>query len=107
ARRARQPGGIAGAIKASAATERERPDSAEAHRRLGDIYLDEKEDYDRAIADFEAVLALPENQQLIYKQFAVTFTNLGHAYCEKGNRLVDADRTAASTYFAKAIKALQ
>ena len=105
--RARQQGDIDGAIKAYASTEREHPDYAEAHRRLGDIYLDEKEDYDRAIAEFEAVLDLPENQQLIYKQFAVTFTNLGHAYCEKGNRLVDGDRTAASTYFAKAIKALQ
>jgi len=105
--RARQQGDVDGAIKAYAATEREHPDYAEAHRRLGDIYLDEKEDYDRAIAEFEAVLALPENQQLIYKQFAVTFTNLGHAYCEKGNRLVEGDRTAASTYFAKAIKALQ
>ena len=105
--RARQKGDIDSAIKAYASTEREHPDYAEAHRRLGDIYLDEKEDYDRAIAEFEAVLALPENQQLIYKQFAVTFTNLGHAYCEKGNRLVDGDRTAASTYFAKAIKALQ
>jgi tetratricopeptide (TPR) repeat protein len=104
--RARKQGDIDGAIKAYASTEREHPDYAEAHRRLGDIYLDEKEDYDRAIAEFEAVLALPENQQLIYKQFAVTFTNLGHAYCEKGNRLVDGDRTAASTYFAKAIKAL-
>ena len=105
--RARQQGDIDGAIKAYASTEREHPDYAEAHRRLGDIYLDEKEDYDRAIAEFEAVLALPENQQLIYKQFAVTFTNLGHAYCEKGNHLVESDRTAASTYFAKAIKALQ
>jgi len=105
--RARQQGDIDGAIKAYASTEREHPDYAEAHRRLGDIYLDEKEDYDHAIAEFEAVLALPENQQLIYKQFAVTFTNLGHAYCEKGNHLVESDRTAASTYFAKAIKALQ
>ena len=105
--RARQQGDIEGAIKAYASTEREHPDYAEAHRRLGDIYLDEKEDYDHAIAEFEAVLALPENQQLIYKQFAVTFTNLGHAYCEKGNHLVESDRTAASTYFAKAIKALQ
>jgi len=104
---ARQQGDIEGAIKAYASTEREHPDYAEAHRRLGDIYLDEKEDYDHAIAEFEAVLALPENQQLIYKQFAVTFTNLGHAYCEKGNHLVEGDRTAASTYFAKAIKALQ
>src|SRR5207247_2469703 len=80
---------------------------AEARRRLGDIYLDDKEDYDAAIAEFETVLALPENQQLIYKQFAVTFTNLGHAYCEKGNRLVASDRDAASSQFAKAIKALQ
>jgi tetratricopeptide (TPR) repeat protein len=105
--RARQKGDIEGAIKAYASTEREHPDYAEAHRRLGDIYLDDKEDYDRAIAEFEAVLALPENQQLIYKQFAVTFTNLGHAYCEKGGRMVDSDRAAAPTYFAKAIKALQ
>ena len=105
--RARQKGDIEGAIKAYASTERNHPDYAEAHRRLGDIYLDDQEDYDRAIAEFEAVLALPENQQLIYKQFAVTFTNLGHAYCEKGNHLVESDRTAASTYFAKAIKALQ
>ena len=53
------------------------------------------------------MLALPENQQLIYKQFAVTFANLGHAYAEKGSRLVDSDRAAAPTYFAKAIKVLQ
>jgi hypothetical protein len=105
--RARQNGDIEGAIQAYISTERDHPDYAEAHRRLGDIYLDEKEDYDRAIAEFEAVLALPENQQLIYKQFAVTFTNLGHAYCEKGNRALDSDRAAAPTYFAKAIKALQ
>jgi tetratricopeptide (TPR) repeat protein len=105
--RARQKGDVDGAIKAYASAERDHPDYAEAHRRLGDIYLDDKEDYDRAIVEFETVLALPENQQLIYKQFAVTFTNLGHAYCEKGNRLVDTDRAAAPTYFAKAIKALQ
>jgi hypothetical protein len=105
--RARQKGDVESAIKAYAATGRDHPDYAEAHRRLGAIYLDDKEDYDRAIAEFEAVLALPENEQLIYKQFAVTFTNLGHAYCEKGNRLANSDRDAASKHFAKAIKALQ
>ncbi|MGH6886630.1 MAG: PEGA domain-containing protein, partial [Geminicoccales bacterium] len=104
--RARQQGDVDGAIKAYAAAGREHPDYAEAHRRLGGIYLD-KEDYDAAIAEFEAVLALPENEQLIYKQFAVTFTNLGHAYSEKGGRLVNSDRDAASQSFAKAIKALQ
>jgi hypothetical protein len=105
--RARQKGDVDNAIKAYAATGRDHPDYAEAHRRLGEIYLDDKGDYDAAIAEFEAVLALPENEQLIYKQFAVTFTNLGHAYCEKGNRLVASDRDAASKHFAKAIKALQ
>jgi tetratricopeptide (TPR) repeat protein len=105
--RARQKGDVDGAIKAYASAGRDHPDYAEARRRLGDIYLDEKEDYDRAIAEFETVLALPENQQLIYKQFAVTFTNLGHAHSEKGNRLVNSDRNAASEHFAKAIKALQ
>src|SRR3989442_1310300 len=105
--RARQKGDVEGAIKAYTATGRDHPDYAEAHRRLGDIYLDDKEDYDPAIAEFETVLALPENEQLIYKQFAVTFTNLGHAYCEKGNGLVNSDRDAASKNFAKAIKALQ
>jgi tetratricopeptide (TPR) repeat protein len=105
--RARQSGDVDGAIKAYASTGRDHPDYAEAHRRLGDIYLDEKEDYDRAIAEFESVLSLPENEQLIYKQFAVTFTNLGHAYCEKANRLANSDRDAASQLYAKAIKALQ
>src|SRR6266446_2584186 len=104
--RARQKGDVEGAIKAYTASGRDHPDYAEARRRLGDIYLDDKEDYDAAIAEFETVLALPENQQLIYKQFAVTFTNLGHAYCEKGNRLVASDRDAASNQFAKAIKVL-
>jgi hypothetical protein len=53
------------------------------------------------------VLTLPENQQLVYKQFAVDFTNLGHAYYERGNALVPKDREAAAQAFAKAIQNLQ
>jgi tetratricopeptide (TPR) repeat protein len=105
--RAQQKGDIDGAIKAYSSAGRDHPDFAEAHRRLGDIYLDEKEDYDGAIAEFESVLSMPENEQLIHKQFAVTFTNLGHAYCEKANRLANTDRDAASKLYAQAIKALQ
>lgn len=105
--RHRQKGDVDGAIKAYASAGRDHPDYAEARHRLGSLYLDEKEDYDRAIAEFEAVLALPENEQLIYKQFAIAFTNLGHAYTEKGNRLANSDREAASQSYARAIKALQ
>jgi tetratricopeptide (TPR) repeat protein len=105
--RLRQKGDVDGAMKTYAAAGREHPDYAEARRRLGELYLDEKGDYDRAIAEFEAVLALPENEQLIYKQYAVTFTNLGHAHAEKGSRLANTDREAAAQHFARAIKALQ
>ncbi|NIM07389.1 MAG: hypothetical protein GTN65_17670, partial [Armatimonadetes bacterium] len=70
------------AIQAYRRAERGHPDYAHARNRLARIYMDEKDDYDAAIREFENVLSLPENQQLIYKQFAATFTNLGHAYYE-------------------------
>jgi tetratricopeptide (TPR) repeat protein len=83
------------------------PDYSEAHHRLAQIYLDEKGDYDAATREFENVLSMPENQQLIYKQFSVAFMNLGHAYYEKGNALVQKDKEAAAQNFAKAIQNLQ
>lgn len=105
--KAAQRGDVDAAIRAYASTVKGHPDYSEAHRRLGGLYLDEKNDPDGAIQEFENVLSLPENQQLIYKQFAVTFTNLGHAYYAKGDDLVQKDRAAAAEYFAKAVQTLQ
>src|SRR5881296_1777940 len=105
--RATQKGDTDGAIQAYASADKRHPDYSEAHHRLARIYLDEKNDYDAAIREFESVLSLPQNQQLIYKQFAVAFTNLGHAYYEKGNSLVEKDRDAAAQSFARAIQNLQ
>ncbi|MGH7165825.1 MAG: PEGA domain-containing protein [Nitrospiraceae bacterium] len=105
--KAAQRGDLDAAIQAYASTVKGHPDYSEAHRRLGELYLDERNDYDSAIHEFENVLSLPENQQLIYKQFAVTFTNLGHAYYEKGNNLVQKDPAAAAQYFGKAVQNLQ
>ena len=105
-KRAEDQGNIDGAIAAYAATERENPDYSEARCRLAQLYLDEKNDSDGAIREFESVLALPENRQIIYKQFAVTYTNLGHAYYEKGNSLIRQDQRAAAKNFAAAIKNL-
>jgi tetratricopeptide (TPR) repeat protein len=105
--KAAQRGDVEAAIQAYGSTVKGHPDYSEAHRRLGGLYLDEKSDYDSAIREFESVLSLPENQQLIYKQFAVTFTNLGHAYYAKGDELVQKDRAAAAEYFAKAVQTLQ
>jgi len=105
--RAREKGDIDGAIQAYKSTEKGHPDYSEAHHRLAQIYLDEKGDYDAATREFENVLSLPENQQLIYKQFSVAFMNLGHAYYEKGNVLVQNDKEAAAQNFAKAIQNLQ
>jgi hypothetical protein len=105
--RAEQKGDIDGAINAYKSSEKGHPDYSESHHRLATIYLDEKNDYDAAIREFENVLSLPENQQLIYKQFAVAYTNLGHAYYEKGNSLVAKDKDAAAQNFAKAIENLK
>jgi tetratricopeptide (TPR) repeat protein len=105
--RAEQKGDIDGAIQAYKSAGKGHPDYSEVHHRLGRIYLDEKGDYDSAIKEFENVLSLPENQQLVYKQFSVAFMNLGHAYYEKGNALVAKDKDAAAQNFAKAVQNLQ
>ncbi len=105
--RAAQKGDINGAIQAYGSTDPKHPDYSEAHHRLAQLYLDEKNDYDAAIREFESVLSLPQNQQLTSKRFAVAFTNLGHAYYEKGNTLIEKDREAAARLFAKAIQNLQ
>jgi len=105
--RAARAGNMGAAIQAYGATEKEHPDYSEAHGRLGKIYLDERNDFGAAIREFENVLFLPANRQLIYKQFAVMFTNLGHAYYEKGNELVNRDKEAAAQNFTKALQNLQ
>jgi len=106
-KQAEQKGDVDTAIQAFKSTEKGHPDYSEAHHRLAQIYLDEKGDYDSATREFENVLSLPENHQLVYKQFSVTFMNLGHAYYEKGSALVPKDRDAAAQNFAKAIQNLQ
>jgi tetratricopeptide (TPR) repeat protein len=105
--RAARNGDIDGAIAAYRSTEKGHPDYSETHHRLAQLYLDEKGEYDNAIREFENVLSLPENQQLVYKQFAVAYTNLGHAYYERGNILVPKDRDGAAQSFAKAVENLK
>ena len=105
-KRAEQSGDIDAAIQAYASTEKGSPDYSDARHRLAQLYMDEKNNFDAAAVEFENVLALPENQQIIYKQFAVTYTNLGHAYYEKGMAVLLKDKKAAAENFAKAIKNL-
>jgi tetratricopeptide (TPR) repeat protein len=105
-KKAEQNGDIDAAIQAYASTEKDNPDYSAARHRLAQLYMDEKNNFDAAIVEFENVLALPENQQIIYKQFAVTYTNLGHAYYEKGIAVLLKDKKAAAENFAKAIKNL-
>jgi len=95
------------AIAAYAATVSGHPDYSEAHHRLAQLYLDEKDDFNGAIREFENVLSLPENEQLIFKQYAVAYTNLGHAYYEKGNNKMAENRNEAAQYYAKAVQNLK
>ncbi|MGA1795560.1 MAG: hypothetical protein ACMUIL_06850 [bacterium] len=105
--REEEEGDIDAAIASYLNAEKGHPDYSVIRCRLGRLYMDARDDYDAAIREFEKVLSLPENEQLIYKQFAVTHTNLGHAYYEKGDTLVTADRESAAQCFAKAITNLQ
>jgi hypothetical protein len=103
---AEQSGNIDAAIRAYSSTDKSNPDYSDAHHRLAQLYLDEKNDSAAAIREFENVLSLPQNRQIIYKQFAVSYTNLGHAYYDQGVKLLRKDKKAAASNFAKAIKKL-
>ncbi len=83
------------------------PDYADARSRLAQIYLDEKRDADAAIAEYEKLMAIPEVRELVYKQFAVTYTNMGHAYHAKANNLIHSDKKAAAKHLAKSLKYLK
>ena len=100
-------GNVDAAIAAYTATVNGHPDYSEAHHRLAQLYLDEKNDFNGAIREFENVLSLPENEQLIFKQYAVAYTNLGHAYYEKGNDKMAENRNEAAQYYAKAVQNLK
>jgi len=100
-------GNVDAAIAAYAATETSHPDYSEAHHRLAQLYLDDKNDFNGAIREFENVLSRPENEQLIFKQYAVAYTNLGHAYYEKGNDKMAENRNDAAQYYAKAVQNLK
>jgi tetratricopeptide (TPR) repeat protein len=100
-------GNVDAAIAAYAATVKGHPDYSDAHHRLAQLYLDEKDDFDGAIREFENVLSLPENEQLIFKQYAIAYTNLGHAYYEKGNNKMAENRNEAAQFYAKAVQNLK
>ncbi len=104
---AEMKGDINGAIKAYGSPGKSHPDYSNARFRLAQLYMDENDDYAAAIREFENVLSMPENRQLIYKQFSVAYTNLGHAYYELGNGLIRTDRLSAGQKFAKAAENLE
>ena len=104
--RAENSGQIDEAMRLYAMAPAEHPDYADLHHRLGQLYFDDKRDYDKAIAEFERVQALPEVQELVRKQYAVVYTNLGKAYYAKGEQVFRSNQTDAIQYFAKAVKAL-
>ncbi|MCU0242599.1 MAG: PEGA domain-containing protein, partial [Vicinamibacteria bacterium] len=79
-------GDVDGAITALSGAERGHPDYSAIHNRLASIYLDRKKNPQKAIEEFEKVLTLPENAELINKRFTVVFLNEGRAYYMLGTR---------------------
>ncbi|UCF30823.1 MAG: PEGA domain-containing protein [bacterium] len=106
-KRAEQERDLDAAMDAYTSAERDHPDYSDARFRLAQLYMDEKGDYAAAVREFENILSLPENRELIYKQYSVAYTNLGHAYYEMGSGMVLEDREGASQNFALAIENLE
>jgi tetratricopeptide (TPR) repeat protein len=79
-----QKGDLDGAIALLTQVQPGHPDYSAAHHRLAGMYLDDKKDPAKAIVEYEKVLELPENRELVNKRFAVTFLNLGRAYYLQG-----------------------
>ncbi len=105
--RAEAAGDIGGAVELYKSAERQHPDYSNIKNRLGQLYMDSQHDYASAIREFEEVLSIPENRDIVYKQFSVTYANLGHAYYEAGNALITTDRSTAATDLAKAVQNLE
>jgi len=100
-------GSIEAAISAYKNTKKDHPDYVEARHRLAQLYLVYKNDYQAAVSEFENVVAIPEINQLIWKQFAVVYTNLGQAYYKLADSMVKRNKRQAAQYYAKAIQSLQ
>jgi len=102
---AESAGRLEDAVRLYSSGNKDHPDYAELHHRLGQLYYD-RQDYDQAIAELESVQAIPEVRELVFKQYAILYTNLGKAYYAKGSRVYRANRGDAVQYFAKAVKVL-
>jgi len=79
-----QRGNVDGAIALLGQVAPGHPDYSAAHHRLAGLYLDEKKDPAKAVAEYQKVLDLPENRELVNKRFAVTYLNMGRAYYQLG-----------------------
>ncbi len=99
-------GSIEAAISAYKKTKKGHPDYVEARHRLAQLYLVYKNDYQAAVKEFENVIAVPEVDQLVWKQFAVVYTNLGQAYYKLASSLMKRDKKQAVQYYAKAVQSL-
>jgi len=103
---AEDDGSIEAAISAYKNTKEGHPDYVEARHRLAQLYLVYKNDYQAAVNEFENVIAVPEVDQLIWKQFAVVYTNLGQAYYKLADSLMKRNKKQAVQYYAKAVQSL-
>ncbi|MDH5302130.1 MAG: PEGA domain-containing protein [Gammaproteobacteria bacterium] len=97
---------VDGAINLFSQAPKDHPDYADIHLTLGNVYLDTKNDPTNAVAEFEKVLAIPEIRELVFKQYAVAYTNIGHAYHVKADSVLHTDKKEAATNLSKAIQIL-
>jgi len=81
-------GDIDAAMELYAKVDEGHPDFTDSRARLAMLHFDQKGDADQAIIEYQKVLALPENREMINKKVSVLYLNLGHVYYEKAEELL-------------------
>lgn len=83
-----EEGDIDAAMALYAKVDETHPDFTDSRARLAMLHFDKKDDPDRAIVEYQKVLSLPENRELINKKVAVLYLNIGHVYYQKAEELL-------------------
>ncbi len=90
------------ALKYYGKVSRKAKDYSQARHSMGRIYLENLNDPEKAAYEFEKVLSVPSNKELIDKRYVVVHTNIGIAYFKLGNINFNTNPKKSARYFKNA-----
>jgi tetratricopeptide (TPR) repeat protein len=102
-----QNGDVDAALAEFAKADTTHPDYLDIQTQIAQIYLDQKNDPKTALSYYEKVAVAPVVKNLVSKRYSVFYVNIGNAYYQAANTLIESDKKSAMQLLAKAIKSLK